>query len=274
MWLQHFQPSILLWWRWISVSKQRHDGQAVILWDFSALLVMPSRCYCHRSVIIIDNCSRTQEGRVNNARYAHAQWMFCWMLCIESADMFENKFLTCLYNDVSSCSHFHSLQTRVNTLRPRQHGRHFADDTFKRIFLNENVIISIKISLKFVPKGPINNIPALVQIMAWRLPGDKPLSEAMMVSLLTHICVTRPQWVINGAMMTSEYGNTFRISGPLWGNPSVIDGYPSQSHSDAELWCLDILLNKQSSYRWFETPRRSCDVIVKNKQPPSSLGIF
>ena len=86
-------------------------------------------------------------------------------------------------------------QCQLNTLRPRQHGRHFADDTFKRIFLNENVIISIKISLTFVPKGPINNIPALVQIIAWRRLGYKPLSEAMMVSLLTHICVTRPQWV-------------------------------------------------------------------------------
>ena len=47
-----------------------------------------------------------------------------------------------------------------NTLRPSQNGRRFADDTFKRIFLKENVGISIKISLKFVPKGPINNIPA------------------------------------------------------------------------------------------------------------------
>ena len=82
-----------------------------------------------------------------------------------------------------------------NTLRPRQNGRHFADDTFKRIFLNEIVKISIQISLKFVPKGPINNIPALDQIMAWRRSGDKPLSEQMMVSWLTHICVTRPQWV-------------------------------------------------------------------------------
>ena len=54
--------------------------------------------------------------------------------------------------------------------------------------------ISIKISLKFVPKGPINNIPALVKIMAWRRPGDKPLSEPMMVRFLTHICITRPQW--------------------------------------------------------------------------------
>ena len=83
----------------------------------------------------------------------------------------------------------------VNTLRPRQNGRHLADDMFKCIFLNENVWIPIEISLKFVPKGSINNNPSLFQIMAWCRPGDKPLSEPMMVSSLTHICVTRPQWV-------------------------------------------------------------------------------
>ena len=76
-----------------------------------------------------------------------------------------------------------------------QNGRHFADDIFKCIFLNENVWIPIEISMRFVPNGPINNIPALVQIIAWRRPGDKPLSEPMMVSLTTHIYVTRPQWV-------------------------------------------------------------------------------
>ena len=83
----------------------------------------------------------------------------------------------------------------VNTLRLRQNGRHFADNIFKCIFLNENARISIKISLKLIPKDPINNTRALVQIMAWRRPGDKPLSEPMMVSLLTHICVTWPQCV-------------------------------------------------------------------------------
>ena len=31
--------------------------------------------------------------------------------------------------------------------------------------------------------------------MAWRRPGDKPLSQPMMVNLPTHICVTWPQWV-------------------------------------------------------------------------------
>ena len=94
----------------------------------------------------------------------------------------------------STCSCF-------NSLRPRQNRHHFADDIFKCIFLNENVWIAIKISLKFVPKGPINNIPALVQITAWHRPGDKPLSEAMMVSLPTHICVTRPECV-KGSLTT------------------------------------------------------------------------
>ena len=85
----------------------------------------------------------------------------------------------------------------VNTLRPRQNGRHFPDDIFKCIFFNRNDWISFKTSLNFIPKGPINNISALVQKMAWRRPGDKPLSEPMMFGLLTHICVTRPQWVKN-----------------------------------------------------------------------------
>ena len=71
----------------------------------------------------------------------------------------------------------------------------FCSDIFKSIFLNENAWILITILLKFVHRGPINNIPALVQIMAWRRPGDKPLSGPMMVRLPTHICVTRPQWI-------------------------------------------------------------------------------
>ena len=78
-----------------------------------------------------------------------------------------------------------------------------ADDTFKRKFVKENILISIQISLKFVSKGPINNMPALVQIMAWRRPCDKPLSEPMMIISLTHICVTRPQWV-NHRLMVND----------------------------------------------------------------------
>ena len=78
----------------------------------------------------------------------------------------------------------------VITLRPRQNGRHFTYNIFKCISLNENVWIVIEISLKFVSKGPINNIPILVQLMDWCRLGDKPLSEPTMVSLLMHIYVT------------------------------------------------------------------------------------
>ena len=85
----------------------------------------------------------------------------------------------------------------INTLRPRQDTcrRHFADDIFTCIFFNENCCILTEFLLKYVRKGPIDNNPALVQIMAWRRSGDKPLSEPMIVSLPTYICVTRPQWV-------------------------------------------------------------------------------
>ena len=94
--------------------------------------------------------------------------------------------------------------TYLNTLRPRQNGHRFPDNIFKCIFLNENVWILIKISLKFVPKGPINDIPSLVQTMAWRRSGDRPLSEPMMVSLLRHICVALPQWIKDHMCVISD----------------------------------------------------------------------
>ena len=134
----------------------------------------------------------------------------------------------------------------INTLRPRQNGRHFPDDIFKCIFLNENVWILIKISLKFVPNGIINKTPASVQIMAWRRTGDKPLSEPMLVSLPTHLCVTQPQWVEHGIisecstrtrpklwtrvkfyhiMVPSCYAGVYQLSVPWLGLKIVIDRF-------------------------------------------------
>ena len=69
----------------------------------------------------------------------------------------------------------------INTLRSRLNDRHVSDDIFKCIFLNGNVWTSLTIWLKFVPKNRINNIPALVQKMTWRRPGEKSLTEPMMV---------------------------------------------------------------------------------------------
>ena len=156
----------------------------------------------------------------------------------------------------------------ILTLRLRQYGRHFANDTFKRIFFNENVIISIEFSLTFIPMGPIKNIPALVQIMAWRRPGDKPLSESMMVSLPTHICVPRPQWVKVRLLQLFWRSGTCRWN--LWvvacliltrmtGYQDFSIGPVSWSFDAFFVMSLNNLLNKQLSCHWFEMPRHLCE---------------
>ena len=112
---------------------------------------------------------------------------------------------------------------KIDKLRPRQNGHHFPDGIFKCILLNENVWISIKISLKYVPKGPINNILSLLHIMAWRRLGEKPLSGPMMVRSPMHICITRPQWVKRHQYLTN------------------------QSHRFENLW--DLMIRRFRSYR-------------------------
>ena len=94
----------------------------------------------------------------------------------------------------------HPSGSYCNTLRLRQNCRHFTDNIFKCIFLNENVWMLLKSLLKFVPKVGINDIPALVQIMAWRRP--------MMVSLLMHKYISWPQWVQASWVLWWGYINT------------------------------------------------------------------
>ena len=64
-----------------------------------------------------------------------------------------------------------------------QNGRHFADDIFKCIFMNEKFCILIWILPKFVPKGPIDKKWALFQVMTWHWEGDKPLPEPMLAHI-------------------------------------------------------------------------------------------
>ena len=90
--------------------------------------------------------------------------------------------------------------------------------TFSYVF--SSMRISVKISLKFVSKGPIKNILAWVQIMAWCRPGDKPLSAPMMVSFSTHICVTRPEWVNSYSASTLQSRHMNMVS-PINGMSTV-----------------------------------------------------
>ena len=76
---------------------------------------------------------------------------------------------------------WHRHRQCASSSPPEQDGRLFADDIFRCIFVNENFCILIQISLKFIRKGPINNVQALVEIMAWCRIGDKPISERMLI---------------------------------------------------------------------------------------------
>ena len=95
-----------------------------------------------------------------------SKWVVPWhqplkhILAWQMLNQYRDALRTPPSVDVSlDCANF-------NTLRPRQDGRHFPDDIFRCIFLNENTWIAINISLNFVTKGPLDNIPSLVQIMA------------------------------------------------------------------------------------------------------------
>ena len=117
----------------------------------------------------------------------------------------------------------------------------------------------------------MNNIPALVRIMAWCWPGNKPLSEPMVVRLLTHMCVTRPRWVTGlvtvlsvgmcccQIMMTPSNGSIFRVTSPLCGEFTGPGDFPTQRPVTRSFDVFfDLRLNKGLSKQpwgwWFETP--------------------
>ena len=116
--------------------------------------------------------------------------------------------------DTNSCKgHLQAWQwaqmQKVNSSPPGQNGRHFADSIFRCIFMNEKFCTFIKISVKFVPKGAIDNNPVM---MAWRRIGDKPLSEPMLTlfTAYMHICITMGRWVKH-LHENAQMGWTFSI---------------------------------------------------------------
>ena len=108
------------------------------------------------------------------------------------------KSMCIIGTDIASPQY--SFNVFISTLRPRQNGCHIADNIFKFIFCF--------ISSKSVPKGPIDNIPEFIRIMAWSRPGEKPLFDPMIVRSPKHVCVTGPHWV--------EKNNAFTIIWSFW----------------------------------------------------------
>ena len=135
---------------------------------------------CNYNYCLLDYCFKR-----------HIYWMYqCVPICLR-----ENQRQSNIYS-TDTC------QT-VNRLRLRQNGQHFADDIFKCIFLNEDIWILINVSLKFVPKGQINNIPALVQLMAWHCLDTKPLSVTI-VAYFTDAYMCRSASVSQNPLLPSN----------------------------------------------------------------------
>ena len=108
--------------------------------------------------------------------------------------------------------------------------------------------------LKFAAKGYNNNIAPLAHIMARRRPGDKPLSESMMVSLLTHICATWPQW-INAlsrnwfTMLANNIYNSVSLHVPFHSIPKRVVVYLTRKQSVHEKRNNAIFVCYTMSYR-------------------------
>ena len=144
-------------------------------------------------------------------------------------------------------------------IKAEKNGRCFADDIFECISLKENVWILIKISLKFVPKVAINNIPSLVQITHYL--------NLWWPSLLPHICFTQPQWlkwILNRVRIL--YANVFEkviclnLDEELCYEATKDESFTFKSHND--VWHIDQVLEILFSYLYRCLKRRT---LVKSR---------
>ena len=109
------------------------------------------------------------------------------------------------------------INCAFNTMSPRQNGRYFSYGIFTCILLKENAWISIKMSVKFVPEGPINTIPTLDYILAWPQSGDKTLSKWWHSS--TDSSIRHPNWISSVNICIVTYGIQLHhtlLKGSVW----------------------------------------------------------
>ena len=159
------------------LSPGRH--QAIIWTNAGLSLIGPIETYFNGSLIAIHMIS---FKKIHLKMWSGKRRPFCLGL-----NVLMGRYLNFVQRKLTFLLQTNKQGTReslisLNTLRPGKDGSH---QVWQTTLSNTNSPMKKfkcrKKSMKFVPKGPINNIPALVQIMAWCRPGDKPLSEPMIV---------------------------------------------------------------------------------------------
>ena len=114
-------------------------------------------------------------------------WLAVNKICWKHLSAFSVELLLLAVTDVTNA--FENITINANTFRLRENGYNFADDIFGLILLEENLWVSIKILIKYIPNGPINNKPALVLIMA---SCQKVTSHHLSNDSLVYCCIYVP----------------------------------------------------------------------------------
>ena len=125
-------------------------------------IIRPSCVYIGNSCTYTEMVSRSSTATILSI----GTWLWCLYQGIRAKEM--------------ALQQWHHVSFPLTHLPLDKMAGSLADDNFKYIFMNENDRIRIRISLKFVPRSPIDNKPTLVQIMAWHQRSDKPLPELML----------------------------------------------------------------------------------------------
>ena len=134
-------------------------------------------------------CYWLQEGRLNLQALV-------WRTVVLDSNCMNNKKSKC--TNLALCATGTSVYKTIKGLSLTQWGWDKKQRALSKAFSSMKMLeFQLKIHWTFVPMGPINNILALVQMMVWHWPGDKPLSKPMLVKIPKHICVTQPQRVKN-----------------------------------------------------------------------------
>ena len=184
-----------LWSFFNSQSSWRTTGTYLIICSFVTQNWWYSKFYTVKKNLDIKyqmSSVTSSHIQCNKGHMGHIAWLsfqerLAYLISLTSH---RTSLISATHNFRFSYGGFNSSLSRLNVSHS---GRHFKCIFFKKIDKFPN-----QISLKFVPMSPIDNKPALVHVIDWCRPGEKPLSEPMIVSLQTYICVTRPQWVNGG----------------------------------------------------------------------------
>ena len=172
IWIRAYWFSVTLFSKWLPGGHIRFFGfwmawfrqcNSSLLWNFSFKFHVHVHSGCRQ--------------KPNDCRYVAFKMAALWFWTMFNCNPPIAHCHPLLWGGGILVDHWSTISSLFNSSPPGQNGRHFRDDIFYCNFMNGKFCTLIHISQKFVPKSPVGNMSALVQVMAWHRTGDKPLPE-------------------------------------------------------------------------------------------------